>query len=31
MLTGKREADVLKITENCQILLANKQKNCIFF
>jgi len=30
MVTGKREADFMKITENCQKLLANKQKNCIF-
>ena len=30
MVTGKREADFLKLTENCQILLANKQKNCMF-
>jgi len=30
MVTGRRETDFLKIMENCQILLANKQKNCIF-
>jgi len=30
MTTGKREAEFLKITENCQILLANKQKTAFF-
>jgi len=30
MVTGKREADFLKITENCQILFANKQKTAFF-
>ena len=29
MLAGNREADLLKITENCQILLK-KKNNCIF-
>jgi len=26
MMTGKREADFFKLTENCQILFANKKK-----
>ena len=30
MVTGKREADFFKLTENCQILLANKQRNAFF-
>jgi len=30
MVTGKREAGFLKITKNCQIFLANKQKTAFF-
>jgi len=29
-MTGKHEADFLKITENRQILIANKQKTALF-
>jgi len=29
MLKGKREADFLKIAENCQKLLTKSQNNCI--
>jgi len=31
MVTGKREADFFKLTKNCQIFFANKEKNWIFF